>query len=93
MKTILMLSSLVVSTAASAACYPILAPNNVRVWQNATPPVPMDSPSVAGAVGEMVPGGHLVIVDDRAAICYPLDIVPKKAPSQGVRKGRKAGRK
>jgi len=93
MKKILMLSSFVVSTAASAACYQIFAPNNVLVWQNAAPPVPMDSPSIAGAVGKMVPGGHLVIVDDRAAICYPLDTVPKNTTAERVGNRGKAARK
>ena len=93
MKTILMLSSLVISTAASAACYQIFAPNNTLVWQNAMAPVPMDSRSIAGEVGKMVPGGHLVIVDDLTTTCYPLDIVPKKAPAKRVGKSRKGSRK
>ncbi len=93
MKTIMILSSLVISTAASAACYQIFAPNNVLVWQNAMAPVPMDSPSIAGDIGALVPGGHLVIVDDRAATCFPLDTVQKKAPSEAVSRSRKDGNK
>lgn len=79
MKTIVLLVALVGSTTASAMCYQIFAPGNELVWQNTTAPVAMDSPSIADEIRKIVPGGHLVIVDDRSAPCPAFDAVKRKS--------------
>ena len=82
--SLLLLPALALSSAASATCYQIFAPNNELVWQKMTAPVPMDSPSVSDEVRKLVPGGHLVIVDDRTAPCPELDSIKRKTMRERV---------
>ena len=62
------------STAAFSECYSIFTPKNELVWQGMSPPVPMNTPSLNGEVNKMMPKGHLVITNNPAAPCRPLDL-------------------
>ena len=79
MKTFLALLTLLVSTAASAACYFIYSPSNEVVWRGMSAPVAMDSVAIDREVQKLVPKGHLVISNDAEALCSPLDLTtPRK---------------
>jgi hypothetical protein len=89
MKMILALLALSFSAAAPAAgCYQIFSSSNVLVWQGTKPPVPLDRPEIDDEVRKLVPGGHLIIVDDRSAPCQLIDAIPKK-PAKAARQGEK----
>ena len=79
MKTIFALLALLVSSAASSACYLIYSPTNEVVWRGLNPPVPMDTASLSAEVHKKVPNGHLVINNDSEQLCSALDLtVPRK---------------
>jgi hypothetical protein len=79
-----LLLALSFSTVASAAmCYQIFSSANALVWQGKTPPVVLDSLDLNDEVKKMVPGGHLIIVDDQnAAPCQPVDTTQWAAPKR-----------
>jgi hypothetical protein len=80
MKTIFAVLALLVSTAASAACYVIYSPTNEIVWRSLVPPVPMDTASIDAEVQKKVPKGHLVINTESEAFCTELDLTtPRKS--------------
>ncbi|MDR3299827.1 MAG: hypothetical protein LBU43_07475 [Candidatus Accumulibacter sp.] len=79
MKTIAALLALTFSATASATmCYQIFSSSNVLVWQGNRPPVQLDRPSIEDEVRKMVPGGHLIIVEEQSAPCQPVDTMPIK---------------
>ncbi|MDR1935117.1 MAG: hypothetical protein LBS49_05985 [Candidatus Accumulibacter sp.] len=83
MKTILALLALSFSAAASAtACYQIYSPSNTLVWQGQRPPISMDRPDLDEEVKKMVPGGHLIVIDDRSVPCQSIDATSKRPFSQ-----------
>ncbi|MDR2788252.1 MAG: hypothetical protein LBD06_07825 [Candidatus Accumulibacter sp.] len=84
MKTILGLLALSFSAAAPAAtvCYQIYSSSNTLVWQGSQPPVRLDRPAIEDEVKKMVPGGHLIIVDDHGSLCQPIDTRPGKTSRQ-----------
>ncbi|SBT06374.1 exported hypothetical protein [Candidatus Accumulibacter aalborgensis] len=79
MKAIFAFLALVVSTAASSACYLIYSPANELVWRGTRAPIPMDTVSLNDEVQKKVPQGHLVIINNSAAPCPRLDLTtPRK---------------
>jgi len=86
MKTVFALLALLVSTAASSACYLIYTPSNELVWRGVTPPVAMDTLALNDAVQKMVPEGHLIISND-AERCTELALTPSRKTTR-----RRAGR-
>jgi len=83
MKTIFALVAFLLSTAASAACYLIYTPSNELVWRGETSPVPLDAYSIDDEVRKLVPNGHMVISDERATLCPPLNLTsPRKTMKQ-----------
>lgn len=78
MKTIFALVALLVSTAASSACYMIYTPSNELVWRGTATPVRMDAASLKDEINKIVPKGHMV-VSGEVASCYALDLTtPRK---------------
>lgn len=79
MRTIFALLALLVSPAASSACYMIFSSANELVWRGAAAPVAMDTLLINDEVQKKVPNGHMVITQDFAAPCPPLDLTgPRK---------------
>ena len=74
MNIIFAVVALFFSTAAFSECYSIFTPKNELVWQGMSPPVPMNTLSLNGEVNKMMPKGHLVITNNPAAPCRPLDL-------------------
>ena len=79
MKTLFALLALLISTAAYPVCYMIYSSSNELVWRGETPPVPMNTPSLDDEVRKKVPKGHMVIVNDLTAPCFPLDVTDRKS--------------
>ena len=78
MKTIFALLALLVSTAASSACYMIYLPTNELVWRGTSAPVRMDAASLKDEINRIVPKGHLVVSSEMGS-CFPLDLTtPRK---------------
>lgn len=86
MKTIFALLALVVSTAASSACFMIFAPSNELVWQGTSAPISMDRVALDDEVHKLVPKGHLVIVDTMGAPCPKLDLTTRTTMRQKAEK-------
>jgi hypothetical protein len=86
MKTIFALLALVVSTAASSACFMIYAPSNELVWQRNSAPISMDRVALDDEVRKLVPNGHLVIVDIAGTSCPSLDLTTRTTMRQKAEK-------
>jgi hypothetical protein len=86
MKTIFALLALVVSTAASSACFMIYAPSNELVWQGNSAPISMDRVALDDEVRKLVPNGHLVIVDTAGTSCPSLDLTTRTTMRQKAEK-------
>jgi hypothetical protein len=86
MKTIFALLALVVSTAASSACFMIYAPSNELVWQGNSAPISMDRVALDDEVRKLVPNGHLVIVDTTGTSCPSLDLTTRTTMRQKAEK-------
>ena len=79
MKTIFALVALVFSSAAFSECYSIYTSSSELVWQGTYPPVSMNTASLDKEVQKKVPKGHMVITNDIAAPCPPVDFTkPRK---------------
>jgi hypothetical protein len=67
------------STAAFPECYSIYTPKNELVWQSMSPPVAMNTLSLNGEVNKKMPQGHLVITNNPAAPCRPVDLIKSRS--------------
>lgn len=93
MKTLFALLALSLSATASASvCYQIYSSSNTLVWQGNTSPVPLDYPAIDDEVKRLIPGGHMIIVDDRSSPCRSFGTLPEKPlPRRTAARARSGG--
>ena len=72
MKVILVVLAACFSPAALSACYQIFDSSNRLAWQDDEPPVALNRLDLDDEVKKIVPGGHLIIVDDQQTACWPM---------------------
>ena len=72
MRAILIVLAACFSPAALSVCYQIFDSSNRLAWQGDEPPVAMNRLDLDDEVKRIVPGGHLIIVDDQQTTCRPM---------------------
>ena len=93
MKVILIVLAACFSPAALSACYQIFDSSNRLAWQGDEPPVALNRLDLDDEVKKIVPGGHLIIVDDRQTVCRPMGSLGSGTSSTATATGKKASRR
>ena len=93
MRAILIVLTACFSPVALSACYQIFDPTNRLAWQGDEPPVAMNRLDLDAEVKKIVPGGHLIIVDDDQTTCRPMGSLGGGIKDTGVATEKKAARR